>query len=170
MTTRIIKPRKRQAFISLAALFLCSTLLIIWKSNESFNLSSVPLLGLVWMSLPFVFITLVFVEYYSGYIKLENGELTRKSLFSSRTIKVSEIREVSSSASGVFPTSSLGAGVIDLGNAKDGDVSIKVATYKNEELVPIIKQVHRELNSVNPKRAKDLQKAFGRYYPNLDLQ
>ena len=167
MATSIIKPRKRQAFISLILIALCSALLIIWKSDESFNLSSVPLLGLVWMSLPFVLIALVFIEYYSGYIKLENGMLTRKSLFSTRTVKVSEIREVSSSGSGTFPTSSLGAGVIDLGNAKDGDVSIKVATYKKEELIPIIRQVHSELKSVNPKRAIDLQKAFSRYYPDL---
>lgn len=162
MAEKIIKPRKRQAVISLGFIVVACALLIIWKSDESFNLASVPLVGLIWMSLPLILIALVFVEYYSGYIKLENGELTRKSLFSTRTVKVSEIREVSSSSSGTFPTSSLGAGVIDLGNAKDGDVSIKVATYKKEELIPIIRLVHSELKSVNPKRAKDLQKAFAR--------
>lgn len=162
MAVKVIKPRKRQAFLSLGFILVACVLLIIWKSDESFNLSSVPIVGLVWMSLPLVLISLVFVEYYSGYIKLENGELTRKSLFSTRTVKVSDIREVGSSGSGTFPTSGLGAGVIDLGNAKDGDVSIKVATYKKEELIPIIRQVHSELKSVNPKRAKDLQKAFAR--------
>lgn len=168
MAAKIIKPRKRQAFISLALIALCVALLIIWKSDESFNLSSVPLLGLVWMSLPFVLIVLVFVEFYSGYIKLENGELTRKSLFGTRTVKVREIREVSSSGSGTFPTSSLGAGVIDLGNAKDGYISIKVATYKKVELTPIITQVYSELKSVNPKRAEELQKAFAR--KDIDLR
>lgn len=160
MATRIIKPRKRQAFISLALIVLCAALLIIWKSDESFNLSSVPLLGLVWMSLPFVLIALVFVEYYSGYIKLENGMLTRKSLFSTRSVKVSDIREVSVSRSGTLPTSGLGAGVIGLGNAKDGIVGIKISAYKKDELTPLMKQVYIELKAVNPKRAADLQKAF----------
>lgn len=160
MATRIIKPRKRQAFISLTLIALCSALLIIWKSDESFNLSSVPLLGLVWMSLPFVLITLVFVEYYSGYIKLENGTLTRKSLFSTCSVKVSDIRGVSVSRSGTFPTSGLGAGVIGLGNAKDGIVGIKISAYKKEELTPLINQIYIELKAVNPKRAADLQKTF----------
>lgn len=158
MATSIIKPRKRQAFISLALMVLCATLLIIWKSDESFNLSSVPLLGLVWMSLPFVLITLVFVEYYSGYLKLENGMLTRKSVFGTRSVKISDIREVSVSRSGTLPTSGLGAGVIGLGNAKDGIVGIKTSACKKEELTPLIKQIYIEPKSVNPKRAADLQK------------
>lgn len=167
MAAMIIKPRKRQAFISLTLMVLAVALLIIWRSDESFNLSSVPLLGLVWMSLPFVLIVLVFVEFYSGYIKLENGELTRKSVFATRSVKVSDIREVSVSRSGTLPTSGLGAGVIGLGNAKDGIVGIKTLAYKKEELTPLIKQIYIELKSVNPKRAEELQKAFARYDTNL---
>jgi|GEM_PF-1998069 len=159
MATMIIKPRKRYAFITLALIVL-ATLVINWKADRLIDFSSVGFLGFIWLSLPFVLIILLYTELYSGYIKLENGKLTRKSLFSTNSIKVRDIREVSVQGSGVFPTSRIGAGSINLGNAKDGYVYINVANYKKHEAMPLIKKLHSELKSVNPKRAKDLQKAL----------
>jgi hypothetical protein len=108
-----------------------------------------------------------FIDTFTGYIALRDGLLTRKTLFSTKSIKVNDIGEVNISGSGVFPTSGLGAGIIYFGNAKDGNVGINPVAFKKKELTPLIKQLYSELQSVNSKRAKNLQKAFSHYFPDL---
>jgi hypothetical protein len=108
-----------------------------------------------------------FIETNSGYLKLDKGLLTRKTLLGTCSVKVSDIRQVDGGSSGAFPTSSLNASTVGLGNAKDGLVSINPSIFRKKELIPFIKQLHSELQSTNPQRAKDLQKALSRYYPDL---
>jgi len=150
MTTKIIKPRKGLP-LSFMAIILVVTISISWP---------ISLFMLLMISVISLLLVTFFVDAYSGYLKLDKGILYRKSLLTTKSIKVSAIREVATSSSGVFPTSSLGAGTIDLGNAKDGYVSIRASGYKRDELIPLTEQLYSELKAINPKRAKDLQKAF----------
>lgn len=157
MVTMIIKPTKTIPiiFFSLVTLGLSP---IIWP--PSWYLLS--MLGVMYL----LFIGF-FVETNSGYLKLNKGLLTRKTLLGARSVKVSDIRQVEGGRSGVFPTSSLNASTVGLGNATDGLVSINSSSFKKKELIPFMKQLHSELQSTNPQRAKDLQKAFKRYCPDL---
>lgn len=151
----IIRPRKilPLAFI---AIFFAVTIPIIWPISP-FMLFLLAVISLLLIAL--------FVDTYSGYLKLDQGLLTRKSLISISSVKISGIREIRATGSGVFPASSLSAGMIELGNAKDGTVGIKLTAFKKEELAPLIKRLYGELKPVNPKRANDLQKMLTRYYP-----
>ncbi len=151
----LIKSRKGFP-LAFMAIFFAVTILIIWP------ISLFMLFLLVTISLLLI---AFFADTYSGYLKLDQGLLTRKSLLSTSSVKVSEIRELRTTGSGIFPTSSLSAGTIELGNAKDGTVGIKLTAFKKEELAPLIKRLHGELKPVNPKRANDLQKMLTRYYP-----
>lgn len=140
------------------AIFFAITIPIMWPIHW-YMLSLLSIMGLLF--------TGFFVSTYSGYLKLEKGLLYRKSLFGTESVKVSNIREVSGGNSGAFPTSSLGAGIISLGNAKDGIVSINLFAFKKNELTSLIEQVYRELKPVNPQRAVDLKKAVIRHLPEL---
>jgi hypothetical protein len=155
MAARTIKSTKTVPiiFFSLVTLGLSP---IIWPPNWYF-LSIVGVMYLLFIGF--------FVETNSGYLELNEGLLTRKTLLGTCSVKVSDIRQVEGGSSGVFPTSSLNASTVGLGNAKDGLVSINPSSFKKKELVPFIRQLHSELQSTNPQRAKDLQKAFSRYCP-----
>lgn len=150
MATKIIKPRKVLPF-SFIAIFLVVAVVIIWPISF-FTLFILGVITLLLLAL--------FIDTYSGYLKLDNGILYRKSLLTTKSIKLCDIREVTTSGSGVFATSSLSAGFVKVGNAKNGYVSIKTSAYRREELTPLIKQLHYQLTSVNPKRAVELHKAF----------
>lgn len=152
-----IKPRKVLP-LAFMAIFFAATIPIMWPIHW-YMLSMLGIMGLLF--------TGFFVSTYSGYLRLDKGLLYRKSLFGTESVKISNIREVSGGSSGTFPTSGLGAGIIGLGNAKDGIVSINFFAFKKKELTPLIKQVYRELKPVNPQRAADLQKAVIRHLPEL---
>jgi len=150
MATKIIKPRKVLPF-SFMVIFLIVAVVIIWPVSF-FTLFILGVVTLLLLAL--------FVDTYSGYLKLDDQILYRKSLLTTKSIKVSDIREVTTSGSGVFATSSLSAGSVKVGNSKNGYLSIKTSAYRREELTPLIKQLHDQLTSVNPKRAVELHKAF----------
>lgn len=150
MATKIIKPRKVLPF-SFMVIFLIVAVVIIWPVSF-FTLFILGVVTLLLLAL--------FIDTYSGYLKLDNEILYRKSLLTTKSIKVSDIREVTTSGSGVFATSSLSAGFVKVGNAKNGYLSIKTSAYRREELAPLIKQLYDQLKSINPKRAADLQKVL----------
>lgn len=153
----LIKPKKVLPFAFMATFFVI-TIPIMWPIHW-YMLSLLSIMGLLFAGF--------FVSTYSGYLKLDKGLLYRKSLFGTESVKVSNIREVSGGNSGTFPTSGLGAGIIGLGNAKDGIVSINLFAFKKKELTSLIEQVYRELKPVNPQRAVDLKKAVIRHLPEL---
>ncbi len=157
MATMINKPTKTIpiVFFSLVTLGLSP---ILWPPNWYF-LSIVGVMYLLFIGF--------FVETNSGYLELDKGLLTRKTLLGTCSVKVSDIRQVDGGRSGVLPTSSLNDSTVGLGNAKDGLVSINPSSFKKKELIPFIKQLHSELQATSPQRAKDLQKAFSRYCPDL---
>ncbi len=150
MATMIIKPRKVFPLIFMAV-FVAIVLLLFWPL-ELFLLFMLGVMCLLF--------TAFFIDTHSGYLKLDEGLLTRKSLLSNKRIKISDIREVNINGSGVFPTSSLSGGIIELGNAKDGYVGIKVGAFKRDELTSLIGELHNDLKRVNPKRAQELHKAL----------
>lgn len=98
---------------------------------------------------------LVFViDSFSGYLELSKDSLTRRTVFSTRKIRISEIKEVSVARS-IF-----GPSRIDFGNAKDGYVTIVAGAFRKSEFEPLLQQLHSTLKVHNPKRAERLQKAL----------
>lgn len=92
---------------------------------------------------------------FSGYLELSNDSLTRKNLFGSNTIEISEIKEVSK-ARHIF-----GPDQIDLGNAQN-KVSIVQGAFKQAEFALLVEQLCTELEAVNPKHAKALEWIIGK--------
>lgn len=146
--TVVLKPSKTLPSI-LTVLYLIFVLYLLIGIS---NVNLWWLLGVVVVvsSLWFIFV----IDSFTGYLKLSKDLLTRRTVFSTRKIKISEIKEASVARS-IF-----GPSKIDFGNAKDGYITIVAGAFRKSELKPFLKQLHDRLEEHNPKRAQRLQKAL----------
>lgn len=144
-----IKPGKKLPSV-LTVIYVALVVLILLRGdvNVAWVYASAALISILFFAL--------LTDAFTGYLQLNNDSLTKKNLFGSQTIKISEIKEVSSARH------ILGASQIDIGNAR-GRVSIVSGAFRRNEFKALMRQLHIKLKSVNPKRAEDLGDILTRY-------
>ena len=145
-TPLTIKPTKTLPLI-LIVIYVVLALVILVRADTN----------IVWLYAGIVTILLfaLLADMFTGYLQLSNDSLTKKNLFGSQTIKISEIKEVSTARHILGPSQT------DIGNTRN-KVSIVSSAFKRNEFRILMRQLQTKLKSVNPKRAKDLQQVVNK--------